>query len=105
MLRGDYIYFNILTSAVSICLLLYQALILNSVAKLLTSHLPLDSSCRKVMRLNPKSDQIDLWNSDAEASCVFFFSPLFFGEDMREVNYVCKEKVEEKIIRLQRIIC
>lgn len=39
--------------------------------------------------------------------CVFsfFFSSSSVCEDMKEVNYVCKEKVEEKIIRLQRIIC
>lgn len=43
MLRGDYIYFNIVTSAMSIRLLLT----LNSVAKLLTSRLPLDFSCKK----------------------------------------------------------
>lgn len=86
MLRGDYIDFNIVTLAMLMCLLLCQVVKLNGATKLLTFHLTLDFSCRKLTRMNLKSN---LCYSDADTSC-------FFTGDMKQVNYVCKEKVGEK---------
>lgn len=80
MLRGDYIYFNPVTSAVQICVLLHRALTLNSVAKLLTRHLPLKSSCRE--------SAADERRIRLRRAAVMQQQAQFFSEDIEGVNYV-----------------
>lgn len=77
MSRGDYIYFNIMTTAVA----LLAVLTLNSVAKSLTSDLPPGFQLQE-------SDASQPSESDLTAPHGCGSEPNVFSEDITEVNYV-----------------